>query len=387
MKIAFIPANVSGVTFYRVWQPAEALRKMGHQVAVLWYRHSDIQMHPWEQEIGADNSIIGDINMACKWADVVVWMSLHNEESLGLFRYMKETHRKPMLMEMDDNVFSIPPYNEACHSFAPGSRPVSIFVAQAKESDGLIVSTPHLKEVYEDLNPNIWVVPNSINLSLWRRSSPRRQSTIKSALRIGFVGGSTHLDDLELVREPILDILARHPNVRFVTMQCVPKWAEGHKQIKCVRDFRPINKYPAWVNRQGFDIGIAPLKDNAFNRSKSNLRWLEYSAMGIPTVASPLTHFKEAQNIMLADSPEEWKTALEYLISSPARFGEKLGRDAQNEVKEKWSPRVQALTYLKALKEITNASKNTSTTSADGGGHRGRPLAPGVDRSAGAGPA
>ncbi len=42
-------------------------------------------------------------------------------------------------------------------------------------------------------------------------------------------------------------------------------------------------------------VGIAPLVDRPFNRSKSWIKGLEYSAFGLPFVASPLPGSAQAE--------------------------------------------------------------------------------------------
>lgn len=50
-----------------------------------------------------------------------------------------------------------------------------------------------------------------------------------------------------------------------------------------------------------FDVGIAPLADNAYNRAKSYLKPLEYMALGVPCVVSPRPEYK-----LLYNSLMEW---------------------------------------------------------------------------------
>jgi hypothetical protein len=46
------------------------------------------------------------------------------------------------------------------------------------------------------------------------------------------------------------------------------------------------------------DLLLAPLINNAFNRSKSNIKWLEFSALGIPMVGQNMcTYNKYTDNL------------------------------------------------------------------------------------------
>jgi hypothetical protein len=67
-----------------------------------------------------------------------------------------------------------------------------------------------------------------------------------------------------------------------------------------------------------FDVGLAPLTDNVFNRSKSGLRLLEHSWCGVPTVASDYPPYSDTGiPCRLASTETEWWRYLDELISCP----------------------------------------------------------------------
>lgn len=369
MKIAFVPSGVSGVAWYRAYQPAIALRDLGVKTALLWYRNDLILPHPWEDEIGGDNSILADLHKAYQWADAVVWMQLHTTKALDAFLTLKEYYKKPSYIELDDYVFNVPTGNIASRVYWPGGPYTQIVLEQIKAATGLIVSTPHLRDLYLPLNSNIAVIENTIDLNLWARPSPRARSF--KHINIGWVGGGSHMEDLKMIEKPLFDVLALNRFYRFTCLHgCPPEW-RSHPQVVCpleerdgrmVPSFRNINEYPLWVRHYRFDIGIAPLVDNEFNRAKSNLRWLEYSAQSIPTVYSPVTHF--AQTIkpgvtgIPASTDEEWGRALTKLIDDKV-YRKKMGDAAAAEIKRRWQPRHQAMKYKEFFKkELQNAGIN-----------------------------
>lgn len=411
MRVAFIPTEVSGVNFYRVWQPAEAMRKMGHRVAVLWYTSNLFLRENWELDMGradCQDEIVSDIHHACEWGDVVVWMGLHGTNSLNLFKNMRQRYpNKPFVMEMDDNIFLLPSYNIASSELAPGSANIQIYLEQMGLSDAMIVSTPTLKEAYKKyFKKPIHVVENSVDLNLWRgTTSPTRQR-----LNIGWVGGASHSEDIEMVGGVIHTILKKYPKVTFTFLHGVPEslkhkegcrymdssdptyleyfkakrcpLCKGIDRVKWTHDFASIKDYPRWVKKYKFDIGIAPLIDNDFNRSKSNLRYLEYSAMGIPTVASPLPHFKQivkhGENGFLAQSQNEWMNCLSALIESDY-LRRTIGNNAKNTVRKEWNPKVMGRKCLHILKEITHAVNDKGNFNHSGRGANRRPEQPALD--------
>jgi glycosyltransferase involved in cell wall biosynthesis len=84
--------------------------------------------------------------------------------------------------------------------------------------------------------------------------------------------------------------------------------------------------YPHFVrwlrrSRGSFHIAVAPLVDNALNRSKSLLKYLEYTALGLPVVASNVGPYQSLQhgvNALLCDNTgDAWRDALRRLAEEP----------------------------------------------------------------------
>lgn len=376
LKIAFIPANVSGVVFYRAWQPHNAIQKSFSNVEsiIWWFTPNQFTLHPWENEVYDSTKgplIQRDIESAVAWADVVVWMVLHSPQSLNLFKYLRAKYDKQFITEVDDYLFSVPQKNAAHDFYKPGSDLARVGLEQIKSSDGLIVSTPYLKELYSPHNDKISVVENAIDLTLWRKHTP---SPGRRRVVLGWVGGGGHEPDLEIIKEPLFEILEKNRHVTFSCVSGVPNFFKNHKKIEYTTDYRPIDKYPKWVHSKDFDIGLAPLVDNNFNRGKSNLRYLEYSALGIPTIASPVDHFirtEKDKNILFASNAEEWKIQMQRLIDD-VEERQSIGEKAYQDVKANWNVKNLGRKYLNAVEEIIDAKLNSfNTRVSDQGQNRG----------------
>lgn len=363
IKVVFVTTYVSGVQFYRVKMPVDGMTKLfkRDKFVMTWYKPDTFEMERWEWQLYEPDKtghIYAHLDAACRWADVVVWMGLHTPKALDLFVHMRAKHGKPFVSEFDDFIFSIPKVNSAFGAYKPGTEYTRIALEQIKRSDALIVSTPHLKEIYKPFNNRVYCVENAIDNAPWKR--PRTTSPRQGAITIGWMGGGTHNEDHEMIQDAVLEVLDKCPNARFTYISgCPPpKKYEGVKRLKWTHAFKAIDKYPGWIARQGFDIGIAPLVDNEFNRAKSNLRWLEYSAMGIPTVASPLLHFKQSirhgKTGFLASSHAEWVKILTMLVNEPD-VRENVGAAARQSVIKDWNPQVQAKKYRAALGAIADA--------------------------------
>ena len=79
-----------------------------------------------------------------------------------------------------------------------------------------------------------------------------------------------------------------------------------------------------WLRCQGpWDIGIAPLVDNMFNINKSDLKLLDYTAIGATVACSAIGPYAgtvtDGHNGLLVEYGEnDWYQALRRLIDDPA---------------------------------------------------------------------
>lgn len=394
-NVLWICSEVGGVNWFRAKTPYDALMETKGKrddYAIIHYDPGVIVRINWENDLydPAKSYIVrSDMMQAVGWADVVIWMGLHTPESLNLFKLAKwrYPHIK-MLMEIDDYLLSSARSNKrAGEVYCYGGDLAKIGLEQMRLSDALIVSTPSLGELYKPYAKKIYVVENTVDLRLWPKPKKRDRLTV------GWIGAGSHDDDLALVKKPMDAILAKYPDVKFSIVHGAPEFfkhkddcpfllnprdpaynklrrcpkCKGRERVNWTHDFKTIDKYPKWASSFGFDIGLAPLVDLNFTRGKSNLRWLEYSAMGIPTIASPLNHFVETirdgeTGIIVKDNSERgWIDAIETLIEEPD-LRKSIGKAARMEVKKNWCPKVMAQKYKKILQEMTHVVDDSKRT-------------------------
>ncbi len=137
-----------------------------------------------------------------------------------------------------------------------------------------------------------------------------------------------------------------------------PDSFKGLDRVFTERKWVSIDKYPQLTKDMNLDIGIAPLRDNPFNRGKSNLRWLEYSALKIPTVASRVEPFKcieQGKTGFLATELEEWEQLLEMLIVS-SEIRKETGEGAYIKVKKDFNAEKWGVRYADNIKEMLNGA-------------------------------
>lgn len=90
--------------------------------------------------------------------------------------------------------------------------------------------------------------------------------------------------------------------------------------LDCTGELELEEWVPAIAQRIG--VGVAPLADTSFNTAKSWLKPLEYSAAGVPWVASDIVEYRRLARICgapLVTKPRQWYAALKTLLTDRAR--------------------------------------------------------------------
>ena len=247
---------------------------------------------------------------------------------------------KPVVLDLDDHLLALPEDHPDRISgwFADGLP--SLLHAMVN-SDALTVTTQTLRQALLPYNPRIYVLPNYLDAELWQFREPKVAEK-GAPVRILFMGTPTHQPDLGLIGEPLAHIAQKYAGrVAFIFFGAQPPSSlEGAAKVT----YLPLHTY----NYQDFlqeyqqleaEIAIAPLQDNLFNRSKSAIKYLEYTALGISGVFCALPPYAEVVHDgldgFLAANPEEWEQKLKLLIESP-ELRLQSAREAQKQVRQHW---------------------------------------------------
>lgn len=207
---------------------------------------------------------------------IVVAQRTTGAEQSSMFKSIAHSASLAVL-EMDDDLFNVPADNTA-HSYYADPEVQSQLAGNLAAADLVTVSTEYLGErMRQYTNAPIVVLPNCLYL---KRLPKRLESG--GVLSVGWAGSGTHRADLEAAAVPLRRAIDR-AGARFVNVGADYTDIVGAKDTQYIGWTQHVELSYELLN---FDIGVAPLVDNEFNRSKSPLKAMEYGARGIPTVAS-----------------------------------------------------------------------------------------------------
>jgi GT2 family glycosyltransferase/ADP-heptose:LPS heptosyltransferase/lipoprotein NlpI len=261
--------------------------------------------------------------------------------------------RQKIVYELDDAFTELPRTHISFDHYS-SIRP---FIEEyLKKADLVTLSTETLKSYYGSLNSNIEVIQNVIDQRLLGKVPAGKR--YEGAVRILFSGTLTHAKDLAMIESAIERTIRDFgEKVLFLFWGNVPGKLRAFRQVQVFAEFTP--DYAAYAKRLGSveaDFALIPLEDNAFNQAKSHIKWLEYSACGIPGIYSNVGEYassirNNATGLLVENTPGAWYQAIKRLIlDQPLR--EKIAQQAHDEVKKHYTLNKNGYKWLRVYKRL-----------------------------------
>lgn len=344
MNIVGIHLEPGAVGWHRVWCWTEAMKRLGHKV---WHRpHAGTQFEWYE----IDN-IVRD-------ADVVIAGRMHSAQVFAALLAGRKLYRYKLVVDIDDNSDEIPVYNQAFADYHSGAGSSRLIRAELREADLVTVSTPPLAAWAGQYAKRIVVVPNVIDTRPYANVRTRDKETRHANdVRIYWGGGGGHYDDLLLVKDALLRIFRERSNVKLVFSNFIPDWAADLPPFRVFMiRFAHFNAYPKVLRWLQADVALAPLVDNAFNRCKSNVKYLTYAMGHVPAVYQDLTPYDSVIDGVTGLKAGDWYDKISTLLDNPV-LREQIVSQAKHDVLQKFTVDNWEHRYEAMLNELVTAPK------------------------------
>ena len=212
-----------------------------------------------------------------------------------------------------------------------------ILVSTEKLGQQIVEQYSGDKPVQLAVAPNIRVVNNKIDYAIWNEMRTKHWRA-HLGTRVLWAGGAAHgMLDARVFPEVVKHFVNRKAPVTFVLagifIEALQNRHDLAKHVE-VHGIVPPSQYPAYVSALSCDIGIAMLDDNEFNLGKSDLKWLEYTAAGLPTIASNVgpynvSIYPDITGLLVQNTVSSWCDAIQKLIDE-AELRRKLVIDARD---------------------------------------------------------
>ena len=201
----------------------------------------------------------------------------------------------------------------------------------------------HLLEFAKQYNPNVRIIPTTIDLENVHNVATDQYVSIPI---IGWTGTHTTMNYLDELVPILRDLEGTHNFVFRVISNQAPSF-----ELKSL-EFIKWNKETEIEDLAKINIGVMPLTDTIWAKGKCGFKGLQYMALKIPSVMSPVgvntSIVEDGKNGFLCDSPEEWKQILINLLESEALRIE-IGKAGFQTVKASYSVEANRRNYLNLL--------------------------------------
>lgn len=221
-------------------------------------------------------------------------------------------------------------------------------------SDLIIAGNPYLADYASQFNSNVLIIPTTIDTEEYR---PKPDSTDAGKVVIGWSGSITTIKHFELAIPFLTALKSKYGSQ--IEIAVVGDGSYRNSSLDIVG--KPWNKTTELADLAGFDIGIMPIPNDDWSKGKCGLKGLQYMALSIPAVMSPVgvncDIIQDGSNGFLADTTDEWVEKVSRLIESK-ELRSKLGAAARKTVVEHYSVESQKENYINAFEKAITIKKN-----------------------------
>ena len=387
LKVLVVPSDRTGVSYFRSTNPHIALENKYPDEF-----HIDVDYEP---QLNDDNWL--------KQYDII-----HYHRTLGPYEQMETLIQKfeslgiISIMDLDD--YWAPGTHHPAYHLIKNAEIDKKIVANLKVAKNITTTTKLFADEIAKLNKNVFVLPNAIDPTE-KQFTPNLEKSDR--IRIGWLGGSSHLKDLEILNgvvgrlrtDGLLDkvqfvlcgfdtrgthTVIDHTTGEQKTRPITPMESVWYKYEQIFtdnyqtvspeyKDFlmkftqdeypnianeayrrvwtKPISTYASNYNL--FDISLAPLEENIFNKVKSQLKVIEAGFHHKAIIAQNFGPYKidlsnaikygggfdMTANGILVDSNKnhkDWYTSIKKLIQNP-EVVTALQENLHNTVKDTYS--------------------------------------------------
>jgi len=278
--------------------------------------------------------------------------------------FESEKFDKAIIYETDDNHFQIRTWNGY---FPDVKAEWPLITRMAQRADLLTTSTGPIARHYGQFNDNVRVIRNAIDPSIYTTDAPRPDHG-GGRPRVVYYGSTARMRDyagfpsgvggkweggyagkaIEELRKELWNVfIGVNPGTEHVI---APFFDEAFHYVENIRQFTEI------LARSHADIGIAPLGGDDFDRSKSELHWLEYAAVGAAFIGqgfkygeAPYSMVRHGVDGLLARTRSEWYDGIKSLVRSKD-LREQLAGAAKERVLKEYDYKERAKEWADAFK-------------------------------------
>lgn len=294
-----------------------------------------------------------------EWADLVVFC--RNTEPSYYFLEQLLVLGKPYIYELDDNFFELHLDTPEGKYHRDNDR-MPMLEKYIKHASLVRVYSLPLENRVRQYTQKVVCRTAPVNLGHIPHEPPLRDS---QNIKILFSTSRTASDKLsQIFVKDIIRLLKEYEKTIEVHFWgYMPRELKGLHSVKFHRFMSDYPKYLRAIYDMGYDIGLAPLKNDLFHNSKTNNKFREYGACWIAGVYSNVEvytgcveHGRTGQ--LVSNEEDSWYWAVKKLIDDPG-LRESIQTEARADIEKKYALNIFASSLLNDMKQVLITSSST----------------------------
>src|SRR5215208_3516754 len=261
-----------------------------------------------------------------------------------VFERLIHQQRVPIVFDFDDAVFVS--YRSPSNGYLSYLKFASKTKTICRIASHVMAGNPYLADYARQVNDRVTVIPTTIDTEKYRVPPPKNSSGLPV---IGWTGSYSTVQHLDTLRGALKKLAERELfRLRVIgtpTYDCPPVDVEAMRW-RADTELEDLG---------AIDIGVMPLPDDRWSKGKCGLKALQFMALGIPTVCSPVgvntDIIQDDQNGFIAGTEDEWVDKLSRLLRSQ-ELRQRLGEAGRVTVEQKYSAITQAPRVYEILKSV-----------------------------------
>lgn len=254
------------------------------------------------------------------WADVVIFCR-NTEPAFGHLLNSAVCAGKPIIYDLDDNFWDIPhdtdPELARYHRLPPRLAQLERYLSF---SSLVRVYSPVLTDRVSEFSSKVKQLKSGFDFSLVSAKPVKKNQKISIVYATSRIVDDQYHEFLSgIVR--ILDTY--QDRVTLTICGCQPRELAARRGVELIPLLPDYDKFLNDFNSQGFDIGLAPLPNTIFHRSKNNTKFRDYGACRVAGVYSNIDIYSSCiedgrTGILVENTPDSWFNGIARLIEDEA---------------------------------------------------------------------
>lgn len=258
--------------------------------------------------------------------------------------FIAKVLRRKFIYDFDDAIW-LPNYSESNAKFHRLKAYWKVNYCM-KWAHQITAGNAYLANYAKQFNNNVQIIPTTIDTENHHKVMTNQET---QKVVIGWTGTHTTMHYLdELV--PVLQRLEAKYDFTFLV---ISNQAATYA-LKSLQ-FIPWNKTTEIEDLAKINIGVMPLKKDIWSEGKCGFKGLQYMALEIPTVMSPVgvnsSIVTDGVDGFLVETPEAWYEVLENLLLDK-NLRIQIGKAGKKRIEEAYSVHANRSNYLKLFEEV-----------------------------------